>query len=103
MAWERAQIRKSKPKPRTRLTIEDFEAIGVNVAKELWAGLSNIEDPGQYMDYFFRMLSFVTPKLNAIDIQQEISTYDAPDLSVFKPEDLVKIIKNQEREGKSTV
>ena len=91
------RIANSKRGRTSRLTIQDFEENGINVVKEMWAGLQRIENPTDYMKYFFEMLSFVAPKLNSIDIQHEVNSSGQTkiDLSGFQPSDLIELLRKE--------
>ena len=88
------QARYAKPKNRTRLTIQDFEDAGICLPKELFAALKKIEDPKDYIDYLFQVLSFVTPKINAINIQDTVEETNL--LQQLHPRDLSNMVRQKE-------
>lgn len=97
LEYERSKIA-PRPKNRVRLTIQDFEDVDICLPRELLAGLKKIEDPIVYMEYFFKMLSFVTPKIAEINIQGE--SPGATDFipTMMDPNTLVAALR-QEREA----
>ena len=64
--WERAEM--LRPRRRTRLQLSDFENIGIDLARELMIGLKKIEDPKDYMRCLFEIMSYITPKINPVDL-----------------------------------
>jgi len=99
---ERVEYERSKyrEKPRSRLTLEDFTSLGINVPQELWDCVQAIEEPVPKLKMFLEVLNFVLPKITAIDIQHEINTTGTTklDLSSIDPLKLVALLRQEKGE-----
>lgn len=97
MDYERAKLRVNE-KPRMRLSIQDFDALGINLAEEAWKGLLAIQatnNPIAFMKAFNELLEYITPKYSSVSIEAEIKADASVNLQGISSAQLVELAKEK--------
>ena len=93
LAYEMSKI--PTPKPRYRLSLQDFEKRGIDVIGTLWETIGEINDPSVRVDKILKIMGYMFPKIDKVQINN-IQSDDTPatfDLSKVSTKDMIRVLK----------